>query len=111
MRRSMDKPERPRRVIGMMLRRAMTYQHGSIVHEDALSPVSSADRPQCQSRKIRRPAHGCPGIAISNGHLPRTELAGEVNEELAVRREVALVGVEPAAEPLARLEMIVAGIP
>src|SRR5438045_851086 len=69
-------------------------------------------RPECECGEVRRPADRRPGVHILLVlEIPSVELLREVDEQLAVWREVAALLIDPAVEPVAGLEGVRLGVP
>src|SRR6185437_5292474 len=79
--------------------------------KNAASTIGATHWPQCQRGKIRRTAHGGPGLTITGVEIPRLPLTTKIDEQLSVGRHVALVRIKTSAEPLAAFEGIARGVP
>ena len=95
----------------MMLPSAGRDEHRTIVEEDPAPTPGTDPSPQRQRGQVRWTAYRGPGRTNSLWIRVGIKLCSEIDEELPVRRNVALVGVNPSPKPLPCLKAIPPRIP
>lgn len=98
--------------VRMCCLRAVIQPQPSLTREETAAVPTIAPRPESESREPRWTADGGPGMSMSRiGNRPTGDLAGEVDEQIAVGRKVAPTLVDAAVKPVTSLERVLRGVP
>src|SRR5437867_12323939 len=98
-------------MLGAKTRRRRSDEHSTIIQEDSVSAPGIANRPQRQCCQIRRVADGGPGEIVSLCNVSGTEFSSEIDKQLPIRGDVALIRVDPSPKPLPFLKAVPPRVP